>query len=329
MLSDLWRGARPFPSAPPRAIRKTRPAPRPSFRPGVEALEGREVPACTVTVGPDAALGPNVSVLTITGDEGANSVLVTQDSGTGAFSVLCDGVLTPVTALVNKVVVRTLGGNDQVAVRDLRTASSFHFIPIRGGGIETDLGGGDDFFSFQLSNQQLLPSLKVTAGDGNDTVNVSLDNVSAQPPISIGSGITLDGGKGNDRLRVNAQNLLVSYVSDFGSTASFGNFPLAVALNGQGGADRLSADVIVSNLDAFPPNATFTLSGGSGPDRVSASTWGALVFRVRGEGGDDHLTLKARDLRKAVHHPDARLRGGPGTDVCRTAGRVRVDGCEL
>jgi hypothetical protein len=311
MFSQLWRGARAFPSAPPCVMRRTRPGRRRSCRPGVEALEDREVPACTVTVAPDAPGVPGVPVvLTVTGDDGDNSVLITLERSTGILSVVCDGAVTPVPLELRQVVVRTLGGNDRVAFQN---TTAF-------GGIEADLGGGDDSFSFQLSDDHLPPSLEVSGGDGKDQMNVSLDGVG--PQFTLGSRVTLDGGAGNDTLRVRARNLSVS-------PADFHAGSLTVAVNGQEGADRLSAEVVSSNPFASKRIAVFTLSGGGGPDRVSAATLGALTVRVRGEGGNDRLALTARDLRKALHHPDARLRGGPGTDVCQAAGRVRVDGCEL
>jgi hypothetical protein len=226
---------------------------------------------------------------------------------------------------VSRIIVRTLGGNDQVDIRDVVTTPGDLGVFDSRAGFEVDLGGGDDAFSFQLSNQLPQPllapaMLAVTGGDGKDTLNVSADIL--WPPPAVPSLITLNGGKGDDTIRVSVRNLQGTGLSRFPNG-------LFVAVNGQEGADRLSAEVIVPNPEGITRNAVLTLSGGGGPDRVSASTQGPLTVRVWGQGGNDRLRLTARRLLKhGGPLTNAGLRGGPGTDVCRVAGRVNVDGCE-
>src|SRR5262245_8147696 len=52
-------------------------------------------------------------LLEITGDSGANTIEV-RDAGPGGVSVMCDGSVLVERALVDRVVVRSLGGSDTI-----------------------------------------------------------------------------------------------------------------------------------------------------------------------------------------------------------------------
>jgi hypothetical protein len=156
-----------FGSPVPRSTRKT--------RLGVQCLEGREVPAGVVT----ASLSPT-GLLTLTGDDAANSVSVTVTPtvvilspdpstaidvlGTAApaapgISIGLGGTVTSLRATLN-------GGDDTLAIPPVADLT----LP---GSVTIDLGDGNNQLALGTSGKIDLGSLTVRAGDGSDNITLS------------------------------------------------------------------------------------------------------------------------------------------------------------
>src|SRR5262245_19808275 len=114
----------------------------------VEQLEDRCVPACTIT---QTGAAPNV-VLTITGDDAANNVQISDD-GAGNITLACDGVISPPITGVKDIVVTTKKGADVVFYT---LAGDMTLNQTRN--VAVDLGDGNDFFLAQATNEGDLPN---------------------------------------------------------------------------------------------------------------------------------------------------------------------------
>ena len=77
------------------------------FVPKLESLDDRIVPSCTWV--------ENGNVLTITGSQGANDVVI-EDNGT-TLTITCDGEAVDVSDNVTDVVLNLRAGNDTVTTR--------------------------------------------------------------------------------------------------------------------------------------------------------------------------------------------------------------------
>jgi hypothetical protein len=183
------------------------------FIPRLEALDDRSLPSVTITT-----MGTIGATLQITGDAGANNIVITDD-GTGAgITVQAEGMTTPWTipadvTSISAIVVNTLGGNDTV-VYDL-----------------TD----------NLTATRLM---SVDLGKGADSFTVNMNNVSVSGS-STTLGITVNGGGGRDTLTLNAH----------GASAVDGAH-ISVALNGKAGKDTITFNYDPGFLDN--PNITLT-----------------------------------------------------------------------
>src|SRR5947199_7766373 len=156
-----------------------------SFRPNVECLEGRDLPAAHLT----ASLSGGI--LRIQGTSHADQIVVRQAGGHisvdhAVIQVRGHGQERSVgTALVKKVEVRGLGGDDRIVLDTLH-------IPA-----EVWAGAGNDFVRGGAGND------KIHGGVGNDRLFGGAGN----DLLDGGGGKDrLDGGAGNDRLVGRAGN---------------------------------------------------------------------------------------------------------------------------
>jgi hypothetical protein len=265
------------------------------FRPRLEVLEARHLPACTVLFSPTA--------VTITGDNRANAVTI-SDAGTGAvgsLSVTCDGVTTsnPIALTAFAVNVDTSGGSDSVVwnLTGELPATQARTLTVR-------LGKGNDFF--QARSLAFGP------------------NESADADLAPGSSLSINvsGQAGRDTLDFNLQK-------DFDVRRS-GALAATLQVVANGGPDR---DRITLALEgAVNGTMSFALNGGGGPDRVAAfiglktNTVGVLNGQVNGQGDDDLLALVVNRSRAFTGTAAGRLNGGPGANHAIVSDFVTVSG---
>jgi hypothetical protein len=236
---------------------------------GVEQLEDRCVPACTVT---PTGVAPNV-VLTILGDNANNSIQISDD-GNGNITVTCDGVASLPVAGVRDIVVNGRKGRDSVfytLTADLAAAQTRN--------VTVDLGEGNDLFLAQaINNADIMGtaalSFNIKGNLGNDHIRFSFTDDFDVNAAGI-LGILVNGNEGNDRIALVQLG------------AIDGNFNLA--LNGNAGRDRVGASLNLDSSSAGVVNAvvrgqadndllTLLLTTGEG---VTAT----LTGKVSGGGG--------------------------------------------
>jgi hypothetical protein len=249
----------------------------------VEQLEDRCVPACTIT---QTGVAPNV-VLTITGDDAANNVQISDD-GAGNITLACDGVISPVVPGVKDIVVTTKKGNDVVFYNlagDLQAAQTRSVV--------VDLGDGNDFFLAQATNNADINGTASLSFDirgklGNDNIRFKLNedfDVNTDGTLNI----FVAGNDGKDRISL----------VQLGAIDGVCN----VALNGNGGRDRVGA--------------SFNLDTGSS---------GAVNATVNGQADNDLLTLLLTASDTFTGTLTGRINGGPGVNAAVASDVVIVSG---
>lgn len=226
---------------------------RPSskVRLSVQALEGREVPACIVALA-------GTETLNITGNN-ANDTIVVNDNGAGTIWGTATGVAGVFTYTgIKNINISTNGGLDRVTynlTRDLQ--------PDQQRVIDVNLGRGDDTFTANLFNsvangvgsdllKNSMLAINVAAGSGNDRLTLN-----AQHDVDIQSGASLktsfDGNEGAD--------LILGYYR--------GENDGSVAFDFDGG---IGSDTVRGNLreDAGSVGASAgTVLGGDGNDKLA------------------------------------------------------------
>jgi hypothetical protein len=250
-----------------------------NFVPKLESLNDRIVPSCTWV--------ENGDVLTITGSQGANDVVI-EDDGT-TLTITCDGESVNVSANVTDVVLNLRAGGDTVSYTlsgDLVAGSSRK--------IEANLGNGNDTFAATLDGNLLDgSSLDVTArgANGKDTLNF------AAPASDVGADASLtvemQGGNGTDAIDATLGGVLLGdfvFLADGGNgkdevsgdlTFDVGSTGTADAqVLGKNGKDTLALLVTDNSGDDGDPTTTdastlgtssFVADGGHGPDSVDVS----------------------------------------------------------
>jgi hypothetical protein len=319
--------------------RRRRPA---GFRPRLEALEVRCVPACFTT--------QSGNVLTITGTAGPDRIQI-GDSGNGSISVLCDGNSTPqLFRGVAQVNVQSRGGNDTVHYDLLGNVVALHAIRV-------NLGAGKDTFLAYLNGFDLNSGadyrINVTGGPGRKTMNVQFGpdpntalvttltqglntaptfptfplggvGLGNTPGVDIPAGaifrLNLNGGNSADRITVNYQGIIAGQPGTpgtAGTTGANGISPsqgtLVVSINGGGGNDTVTTNILA----------------GSG-------SLGRVLARENGGAGNDNLTLTIYQQPAAILPfanaagvgVNAQIDGGPGHNRCTRTPNVLGIRCQ-
>lgn len=317
------------------AARSTR-KPAAGTRLGVETLDRRDMPSAT------ANLSSATGVLTITGDDAANKVVVADLQApyspyltiTGVSSVTIDGKTTSVAP----------------------TATSFLVTPwVRS--ITANLGGGDDSFTLNRSsgfydpspsslthwipNLYLvwLKSVTVDAGSGSDTINLWSSPAAATVLGGAGND-TITGGGGADHLSGgDGTDLIYGGGGDdyiYGSTEfSDGTAGERNYLYGEGGADLIVGSRVSSGYNyidggtgndvIWGGNGSDALAGGDDNDAIYGGYYGADAGdTIVGGAGDD--VLHGEGGNDSIYGGDGNdiLFGGMGTDYLDGQGNMDI-----
>jgi hypothetical protein len=271
--------------------------------PRVEALEERQVLSCTV--------GVSNGVMTITGDNGANTVKIDQ-TFLGNVTVHADS-LTTSAAGIKEIRINTLGGPDTVKYN---LNSILPFLPslrttqYGSQTIKVNLGAGNDKFQTAMCPQHLKAgaslAFDVKGGSDNDDLRVDMATYAFAPDAGASLSVRLDGGFGSDYVAAKYKGELDGNLS----IVVIGG-PSAGLFAGLDGSDTVAANVQLT----------------TGPHNHSE---GLAYVRVLGGFGSDKLTLATR--KESSWDPaavDAAADGGPGFDTLTRTSNVNKKSCEL
>lgn len=307
------------------------------FLPAFEALDDRVLPAIT------ASFTPGTGILTVLGDVGNNTIVVSRDA---AGRLLVNGGAVPVqggtATIANTVLIQMFGqdGNDILTLDEangpLPAANLFG-----GNGNDTLTGGSanDQLFG-EAGNDTLLGkggSDQLHGGDGNDTLTGGAGNDSVFGDAdndrmiwNPGDGTDLnEGGDGSDTVEVNGGNGTETFtVTPNGSRVRFdrvtpGPFSIDIGttenlqLNANGGDDIFTASNGLASLIALSVDGgdgNDTLTGGDGNDRLSGGNGNDTI---NGGKGSDTVFLGAGNDTFIWNPGDGSdsVEGGAGTDT--------------
>jgi hypothetical protein len=295
---------------------------RQSFRPEVERLETRAVPAGNVLVNVSAS-----GAMSIVGDNASNSIRITQaEPGSGIFTVSGeDGTLvngggsyTNLRSVTRGVSINMRGGDDTVIIGaepPSETALEFHNV-VTPGDLEIRTGDGDD--TVRIEYAHVMDDLEIDTGSGIDHVVVEYSTVDGDADVRT------DGG---------ADTVYLEWLSVAGDldvrTGSDGD-QVDIEYSDVGGNTRIRTDGGADSVSVYGSyfNQDVRVRTGDDGDFVYFTTGeGAPRTTIDGDlhidtdGGSDEVELYA--VRVAG---DATIRTGSGDDrVYVTTGIVAPD----
>jgi hypothetical protein len=271
--------------------------------PRVEVLEDRRVLSCTV--------GVNNGVMTITGDNGANTVKIDQIF-LGTVSVHADSLTTSASG-IKEIRINTLGGNDTVKYNLNSMIPIFPWLRTDQYGsqkVKVNLSSGNDKFQTAMCSQHLKSgaslAFDVNGGVGDDYLRVDMSTYAFAPDYGASLSVKLDGSFGKDDVAASYKGELDGYLS-------------IVATGGPGKGLFAGLD----GNDTVAANVQLT----TGPHNHSE---GLAYVRVQGGYANDYLTLATRkDSSLDPAAVDAAADGGPGKDTLTRTSNVNKTSCEL
>ena len=158
------------------------------FVPRLEVLDDRSLPSVTYQVVD--------TTLIVTGDAGANSIII-SDAGTDSGVIVNgDGSSFQATTPISAVVVQTLGGDDTVVYELTGPLTTTRLVSV-------DLGRGADTFTVNLNGQTVSgasTNLGITAaGDGGgDTLTLNAVGATVSPEARL--SVDFHGQAGKDAI---------------------------------------------------------------------------------------------------------------------------------
>lgn len=271
------------------------PAVRRRFRPQLEVLEDRAVPAINVL--PDAVNG----VITFRGDSKAQNIIILDvpdfttsinidSDGDGALDMFLDSALQFGGAEFELFVFDLRGGNDRIEYRQLRDLDG------RTRRFEVNDYFGSNSFSYDANGFGLINgtevSLEWNSGKKNDVVTVNFDAIT-----DSNFTISTDFGNGANGLNMIMRGALTNAAVNINQNGGTGvdsfnlfiqrqalldNSTLAVVANLDAGHDAFSVS-INSEIIGNGSRMSFDVNCGSGND--------VLNYRLNGAVGDASVEL--------------------------------------
>jgi Ca2+-binding RTX toxin-like protein len=239
-----------------------------------ESLESRAMKSVSLDAG----------VLSITGTDGPDDIMVYRNATNNALTVEQNGVYQTVSGTVSKLRINALGGEDLVQVL-VKLPSTI------------DGGDGNDYLRSGNGNDTVFGGAgddAIYAGDGNDILagQDGNDYIAGE-----GGNDRIDGGLGDDKMNGGSGTDLIDYSSRFGN--------VYVNLDAQGdwtqdpsaltAGEIFEADTLISFEQA---------NGGAGNDTLIGSS--QFGCRLIGNAGSDYIIS---------HHGGSYLAGQQGDDV--------------
>jgi hypothetical protein len=279
------------------------------FRPSLETLEDRCVPACLIS--------ENAGILLILGDNNVNHIDLEDAGGGGAGNVVvaCDGQVIKNAGVITGIRVRARGGNDVVTYTQTKSLSSG-----QSRNVVIDMGTDHDVVTVALNNGLSANShlnLVVRGGTGQSQINVTGAGV-----IAGNAGLTMNLSAGGDANRIRG-----SEAANIASGGILGiNVHAGGNLNVLTAAQRGQASGMV-NVKA---------RAGGRFDRINAlltpapGSTGLITARVTGGPGNDAIRFIARKITvfDTVGF-DAVLNGGAGLNFCTRTANVSAVNCSI
>jgi Ca2+-binding RTX toxin-like protein len=287
------------------------------FVPTFEPLDERILPAITASF--SAAAG----VLTVNGDAGNNTVVVSRDA---AGRILVNGgavaILGGAPTAANTRLIQVFGqaGNDTISLDETNGALPAAHL-FGGAGNDTLTGGsGNDLLFGQAGNDTLLGkggNDQLFGGDGDDVLigGAGNDQVFGQAGNdrmiwNPGDGSDLnEGGAGTDTVEVNGGNGAETFtVTPNGTRVRFDRTDPApfsidigtsenLVVNMNGGDDTFTAS------NGLAPLISLTVDGGAGNDKITGGDGNDTL--IGGDGNDTLIGGRGNDV----------LIGGDGNDT--------------
>jgi hypothetical protein len=243
------------------------------FRPAVERLEDRDVPAAFLSGTTLVITGNTITIQDTGGNTSATAVTVTADGFRQTFAGNQVAIISIVGNPGGDSVTYILGGNSE------QNNEGLSALVDRGGrvvNVSLDASRRDQFLLLLQPNQifvganyvfnvsQAAPSRNRTAAGINAFVTgpgLTIDNTSSL-------AINLGGGSGNDQLTTNFNNVNVGPANSFGfmgedprgTPVGPGNSRLSIQENGNGGTDQVFASFGINSNGVGAISAT--VSGG-------------------------------------------------------------------
>lgn len=299
------------------------------FRPGLENLENRWVPATLVNA--------SGGVLTITGDNLDNDVQIIQDDNTNSLTVIADGQNYNFNSFsITKIKVDLKGGKDTLdytlpAGADYSSTKSVDvkmgggedqvWFDFRGGGIggdaivlgsldiTVDTGANHDEVTAHFNQKHgghLNFTAKTSTGDDNIFVNMWGD-------ISGGADVVFDlqGGSGNDT--IGSWNSFDNKAYQYNNIDVTHDSTFSIYMNGQAGNDQLG----LTYSGEMDGHLNVVMDGRSDNDTVNADLYrqdsasGQVDVQLFGGTQDDQMYLRIyEDASSHVDIVNALLDGG-------------------
>jgi hypothetical protein len=260
-------------------LKKSRPVRETSdhgrFRPQVEPLDGRVLPAVTASFSAAGAL------LRVTGDALDNTVVVSRDAG-GTILVNGGAVVIqgdkPTVANTHMIMLVGGAGNDHLSLDETNGAMPAASI-FGGDGNDVLVGGsGDDFIDGGPGNDMVFlgagdDTFSWNPGDGSDVVE--------------GQGgrdtMVFNGSDAAETIDLSANGSRVRFTRDVGGVTMDLNGVEQVDFNALGGADAITVNDL-SGTGLKEVNLDLHASTGGGDGLADSVT-------VNGTNGDDHIEV--------------------------------------
>jgi hypothetical protein len=290
-------------NTPPRHRRRA------SFRPGLETLEDRCVPACLIS--------ENAGTLLILGDNNTNHIDIEDAGGSGAGNVVvaCDGQVIKNASVITGIRVRARGGNDIVTYTQTKSLSSG-----QNRHVVIDMGSDHDAVTVALNNglsANARLNLAVRGGSGQSQINVT-----GAGTIASNAALTMNLSAGGDANRIRG--------SEAANIASGGSLTINVRAGG-----NLNALTAAQRGQALG-FVNVTASAGGQYDRINAlltpanGSTGLITAKVLGGPGGDAVRFIARKITvfDTVGF-DVVLNGGAGINTCTRTANVSAVNCAI
>jgi len=289
------------------------------FRPHLESLEARDVPAFSITQSGAVLklMGTQYADSVRIDDLGSNNILITQGTTERTFNN------------VNRINVYGRDGNDSVTYSVISPSVKLW--------LHVHLGQGDDTFEGSIS---LLPE-----------ADVGIETVGRRLPASNAHRVDVDGDSGNDNIILAAEGRLPAGISlqanlrggsgrdnILTSMAGTNDGEILVKIDGESGNDNLAAILGRSSGPASINSGLIDIKiqGGSGSDTINSwlgrdsgdelllsegvTNTGTINVSLDGQSGDDSVNYLAgvRDAYAAqilnTGSLNVKVRGGTGND---------------
>jgi hypothetical protein len=290
-------------NTPPRHRRRA------PFRPRLETLEDRSVPACLIS--------ENAGTLLILGDNNINHIDIQDAGGGGAgnVTVACDGQVISNASVLTGIRVRARGGDDVITYTQTKSLSSGQSRRV-----VIDMGTEHDDVTVALNgglsaNSRL--NLAVRGGSGQCQINVTGGGT-----IASNAALLMNLSAGGDANRIRG--------SEAANIASGGSLTMNVI--GGGNSNVLTVAQRGQALGFVNGKA----SAGGQFERINmlltpaAGSTGLVTARVLGGPGNDAVRFIARKI--VVFDKvgfDAVLNGGAGINTCTRTAVVSAVNCAI